>query len=218
MDVYQFSSSWTPTGITGSMLCSFQHVSAIFLTFPTNAFEITVLKNPCVEALQLTFMGRNFPERAMITIGDGHFTVLQTLETDLEFLPRSDEFLRSMTMPRSDGNILLKPLADATSCLIGIKLERWSSDPAHDGIDSAGANINVRLVAHPMFPDTGTRHSDPYLNAKLPSALNLPPPVFYFLSDTSMMFRITDRGSECIVVKHNMGEVLEQFASGAPVA
>jgi hypothetical protein len=200
------------------MLCSFSHVSAIFLAFPTNSAELTVLKNPCVQDLQLTFMGRNFPERAMQTVGDGHFVIQQTLETDLEFLPRSDEFLRSITVPRSDGLTLLKPLADATSCLIGVKLERWSSDPAHDGIDSAGANINVRLVAHPIYPDVGDHHVDPYLNAKLENENQLPPPVFYFLSDTSMMFRITDIGSECIVSKHNMDKVLEQFASGAPVA
>jgi hypothetical protein len=56
-----------------------------------------------------------------------------------------------------------------------------------------------------------------YYNAKLPNENDLPPPFFYFLSDSTLMFRISERGPECVCVKHNMEDMLRSFANGAPV-
>jgi hypothetical protein len=219
VDIISFSVGPTETGINTVIQYGFRSCTNIILLFPATSSQHTCYHNPHYKEVQITALGQNYPDKAVQTINDPQFAILQTIQNDFMFNEKNQEYADSMTMMRTDGDNLIQPLRDTTSFALTIKTERWSANGLiEDGLDTGGKNTSVRLNALPIYQNyNDIRHPkrDPFYGEKNESE-PLHAPLMCCVQDIAIVFKMTPRGGECAWLVRNFEEGIAAFmASGA---
>jgi hypothetical protein len=219
VDIISFSTGPTETGINTVIQYGFRSCTNIILLFPATSSQYTCYHNPHYKEVQITTLGQNYPDKAVQTIDDPQFAILQTIQNDFMFNEKNQEYADSMTMMRTDGEHLIQPLRDTTSFALTIKTERWSANGLiEDGLDTGGKNTSVRLNALPIYQnynDNTHPKRDPFYGEKSENE-QLHAPLMCCVQDIAIVFKMTPRGGECAWLVRNFEEGISAFmASGA---
>ena len=111
----------------------------IALSFPKTDNQITVVNNPEQQAAQLILMGKNIPDKSINTLEAAH-TEMELTNACLDSLFEAQpSFIRSLTMPASDGTYILYRNGDCTDYYFNVSLERFGNSVYCDGLTSPGA-------------------------------------------------------------------------------
>ena len=111
----------------------------IALSFPKTDNQITVVNNPEQQAAQLILMGKNIPDKSINTLEAAH-TEMELANACLDSLFEAQpSFIRSLTMPSSDGTYALFRNGDCTDYYFNVSLERFGNGVYCDGLTSPGA-------------------------------------------------------------------------------
>ena len=111
----------------------------IALSFPKTDNQITVVNNPEQQAAQLILMGKNIPDKSINTLEAAH-TEMELTNACLDSLFEAQpSFIRSLTMPSSDGTYVLFRNGDCSDYYFNVSLERFGNGVYCDGLTSPGA-------------------------------------------------------------------------------
>jgi hypothetical protein len=162
-----------------------------------------------LQNLQLNTCGNNYPERAVSTI-DPAFVQMQLQAADLSSLAleATEEFEDSLTIPRANESIRLRPETDLTSFVAIFPVERNSGAGLYfDGLDTKGQNVSVELRGNPIYQGT----NDTYYDVVGDGSVRPPPPVLAMVQDTFWIFN-SRKGGQCIYeVNKDFNEVVKNF-------
>jgi hypothetical protein len=214
VDIISFSTGPTETGINTVIQYGFRSCTNIVLLFPATSSQYTCYHNPHYKEVQITTLGQNYPDKAVQTIDDPQFAILQTIQNDFMFNEKNQEYADSMTLMRTDSEHLIQPLRDTTSFALTIKTERWSANGIiEDGLDTGGKNTSVRLNALPIYQNYNDKthpKCDPFYGEKSENE-PLHAPLMCCVQDIAVVFKMTARGGECAWFVRDFGENIPAF-------
>ena len=125
------------------------NASQIAFTFPNSANQLTVTRNPHLEAVQCHINDRIIPDKFFSTLDNSHSEmILNALGMDSLF-SAPEELLEALTNNRGKYNdFTLKKKSDDMYQLL-FSLERWGSGCFLDGM--SGTNVPIALDANFMY-------------------------------------------------------------------
>ena len=135
-------------------------------------FNNNFVNNPEQQAAQLILMGKNIPDKSINTLEAAH-TEMELTNACLDSLFEAQpSFIRSLTMPISDGTTMLFRNGDCTDYYFNVSLERFGNGVYCDWLTSPGAitltfqsnsihSGNGDLYYHPDFTDATIINTQP---------------------------------------------------------
>lgn len=150
-------------GIQTSVRATLSNVTNISVVFPRHSNDITVMQNPMYQNMQLRIDNKNFPDRALSTLG-AEFLQMQVIASDLDGpIQCTQEFEDAYTQPKNDsttGARYKNTLRDDSRFIWNVQLERNGGGYFFDGYESKGRNVAIEIVGSPIY--TGV--NDTYYN------------------------------------------------------
>ncbi|MBQ8206635.1 MAG: hypothetical protein IJZ77_04155, partial [Bacilli bacterium] len=114
-------------GIQTSLRATLSNVANLSVVFPRHANDITVMQNPMYQNLQLRIDNKNYPDRALSTLG-AEFLQMQVIASDLDGpIQCTQEFEDAYTQTKNDatnGKRYANTLRDDTRFIWNVQLER----------------------------------------------------------------------------------------------
>ncbi|KAA6357363.1 MAG: hypothetical protein EZS28_047110, partial [Streblomastix strix] len=109
IESWAFPSGATLTGLRTSQNIPLSHVTDMCLIFPKDPRHVTCFENPCYQNMQVSTLGRNFPDFPMNTLNEQFFTMqLQANNLDNIF-EATDEYEDSLATPRGTATRRYNP-------------------------------------------------------------------------------------------------------------
>ena len=180
-----------PTGIQTSVRATLSNVTNLSVVFPRHPNDMTVMQNPMYQNLQLRIDNKNFPDRALSTLG-AEFLQMQVIASDLDGpIQWTQEFEDSYTQSKNDlttGNRYKNTLRDDTRFIWNVQLERNGGGYFFDGYDSRGRNVAIELVGGPIYSGP----NDTYYLVDPERNLHPPQPQVWSCRDIYMTLTIGD--------------------------
>lgn len=158
IDHYTFSQLPTASSIRTNIQLSMNNACQVILTFPNTANQLTVSKNPHLEAIQCQVSDRIVPDKFFSTLDKAHAEmIISNLNMDSLFTA-PDELIESLTRHRgkySDWSLKLK---DDGDYMLVINLERFGNGCFCDGITEQNCPINfqanfINSIQNPHYYD-----------------------------------------------------------------
>ena len=181
----EFSSSFKPGVGFVSQLAAFDNTTDMVVLFPTTTNESfgTVYKNPMMEGLILSVMGRKYPDMPLDTTTPRFAAMMLNASDTLHAAPLK-EYVDSLSIYRYDDGGKIYPTCDLTTFFMTLKCERPSAmGMIMDGIDSRGRQVAVRLSG--QIKDSS---KDEY------QTKNPPPPILALVNDAVIAFSTANGG------------------------
>lgn len=143
---YSLSQVPTSTQIKANIQVPMNNVSQINFTFPNTSNQLTVTRNPHLEAIQCHVMDRIVPDKFFTTLDNAHSEmILNAMGCDSLFTaPRS--VIEALTTNRGKYNSNTLCKRDDSDYTLIINLERYGSGCFCDGMN--GLNVPVALDAN----------------------------------------------------------------------
>ena len=167
------------------------NVTNLSVVFPRHPNDMTVMQNPMYQNLQLRIDNKNFPDRALSTLG-AEFLQMQVIASDLDGpIQWTQEFEDSYTQSKNDlttGNRYKNTLRDDTRFIWNVQLERNGGGYFFDGYDSRGRNVAIELVGGPIYSGP----NDTYYLVDPERNLHPPQPQVWSCRDIYMTLTIGD--------------------------
>ncbi|KAA6400550.1 MAG: hypothetical protein EZS28_003929 [Streblomastix strix] len=209
IETQAFPSGATLTGLRTSQNIPLSHVTDMCLLFPKDARQTTCFENPWYQNMQLSTLGRNFPDFPMNTLNEQFFT-MQMTENNLDNIFEAiDEYEDSLTTPR--GNLIRRynSVTDYTSFFIILQCERNSNRVlTFDGLDTQNQNTSIELHGYLIYQGAVDTYYYVDTNGKLP-----PPPILRTVHDSFRLFSPAD-GVSCVYdTNHSFDEVIGQVTA-----
>ncbi|KAA6355967.1 MAG: hypothetical protein EZS28_048506, partial [Streblomastix strix] len=152
VETWAFPSVATLTGLRTSQNIPLSHVTDMCLLFPKDARQTTCFENPCYQNMQLSTLGRNFPDFPMNTLNEQFFTMQMTANNLDNIFEATDEYEDSLTTPRGNSTRRYNSVTDYTSFFITLQCERNSNGAlTFDGLDTQNQNTSVELRGQPIY-------------------------------------------------------------------
>ena len=182
----EFSSSFRQGVGFVSQLANFDNTTDMVVLFPstTNESYGTVYKNPMMDGLTLSVMGRKLPDMSLDTTTPRFVAMMLNASDTLHAAPLK-EYVDSLSIYRYDSSGKIYPTCDLTTFFITLKCERPSAMGfILDGLDSKGRNVAVRLSG--QIKDATY---DEYQSA------HPPPPILALVNDAMIAFSAANGGA-----------------------
>ena len=126
----------------------------IALSFPKTDNQIIVVNNPEQQAAQLILMGKNIPDKSINTLEAAH-TEMELTNACLDSLFEAQpSFIRSLTVPITDGTNIIFRNGDCSDYYFNVSLERFGNGVYCDGLTSPGA-ITLTFQSNSINSGTG---------------------------------------------------------------
>ncbi|KAA6398928.1 MAG: hypothetical protein EZS28_005548 [Streblomastix strix] len=206
IEYWAFQSAATLTELRTSQIYPLSHVTDMCLIFPKDHRCITCFEIPCYQNMQVTTLGRNFPDFPMNILNEQFFTMqlaANNLDNIFEVL---DEYEDSIATPKGIATRRYNPNTDITSFFIILQCELNSNGAlTFDGFDAQNQNISVELREMPIYQGAVDTYCNVYTNGNHPS-----PPVLCTVHEIFWLFCIADGGSCNYDTKHSFDEVVGQ--------
>lgn len=168
-------------GIQTSLRSTLSNTTNISVVFPRHANDITVMQNPMYQNLQLRIDNKNFPDRALSTLG-AEFLQMQVIASDLDGpIQCTQEFEDAYTQSKNSttGKRYNNTLRDDTRFIWNVQLERNGGGYFFDGYESKGRNVAIELVGNPIYQGA----NDTYYNVDKDGKIHPPPPQIWSCKD-----------------------------------
>ena len=169
-------------GIQTSLRATLSNVTNLSVVFPRHANDITVMQNPMYQNLQLRIDNKNFPDRALSTLG-AEFLQMQVIASDLDGpIQCTQEFEDAYTQTKNDesnGKRYANTLRDDTRFIWNVQLERNGGGYFFDGYESRGRNVAIELVGNPIYQGA----NDTYYNVDKDGTKHPPQPQLWACRD-----------------------------------
>ena len=183
IEVYNFPQGPTSGGLSTSATVTFNHTTEVYILCPTNAKQLTVIRNPMLDRFQIQINNKRLPDAFHSTIS-APFITQQIQSSDFEGMWKpNDDWEHSMTDARitPDGKII-KPWTDNTCWVPVFQVERQGSggEMWFDGIDKVYAKVDIN--AKPLYQNV----ADVYF---MPNG-STPPPSLVACQDVYWIWRI----------------------------
>ena len=131
-----------------------------------------MVNNPEQQAAQLILMGKNIPDKSINTIEAAH-TEMELTNACLDSLFEAQpSFIRSLTMPISDGTYITFRNGDCSDYYFNVSLERFGNGVYCDGLTSPGA-ITLTFQSNAIHSGTADLYYHPDFSD--PTAVNTQP-------------------------------------------
>lgn len=145
---YTFSQLPNPTNIRCNSQITMSNACQLVITFPNTSNQLTVSRNPHLEAVQVQVGDRIVPDKFFNTLDRAHCEmILSGLCMDSLF-SAADELLESLTKNRLKAGTFTVRRNDDSDYVLCINLERFGSGCFCDGM--SGLNIPINLNANFM--------------------------------------------------------------------
>ncbi|KAA6392982.1 MAG: hypothetical protein EZS28_011493 [Streblomastix strix] len=146
IETWAFPSGATLTGLRTSQNIPLSHVTDMCLLFLNDAIQTTCFENPCYQNIQLSTLGRNFPDFPMNTLNEQLFTMQMTTNNLDNIFEAIDEYEDSFTTPRGNSTRRYNSITDYTSFIITLQCD-CNSNGAVDTYYNVDFNGK-----HPLLP------------------------------------------------------------------
>lgn len=147
---FTFSQLPSSRDIRANMQLTLNNACQLIMTFPNTANQLTVSRNPHLEAVQCQVADRIVPDKFFSTLDKAHAEmIIENLNFDSLF-SAPDELIEALTRDR--GYIGEKPNTlkkDDSDYMLVINLERFGNGCYCDGL--SGINVPINLQANFMY-------------------------------------------------------------------
>ena len=186
-----FPDSANVNGIQTSLRSTLSNVTNLSVVFPRHANDITVMQNPMYQNLQLRIDNKNYPDRALSTLG-AEFLQMQVIASDLDGpIQCTQEFEDAYTQTKNDvsnGKRYANTLRDDTRFIWNVQLERNGGGYFFDGYESKGRNVAIELVGNPIYQGA----NDTYYNVDKNGTKHPPQPQIWSCKDIYLTLTLGD--------------------------
>ena len=186
-----FPDSANVNGIQTSLRSTLSNVTNLSVVFPRHANDITVMQNPMYQNLQLRIDNKNYPDRALSTLG-AEFLQMQVIASDLDGpIQCTQEFEDAYTQTKNDasnGKRYANTLRDDTRFIWNVQLERNGGGYFFDGYESKGRNVAIELVGNPIYQGA----NDTYYNVDKDGIKHPPQPQIWSCKDIYLTLTLGD--------------------------
>ena len=187
-----FPDSAGVNGIQSSVRATLSNVTNISVVFPRHSNDITVMQNPMYQNMQLRIDNKNFPDRALSTLG-AEFLQMQVIASDLDGpIQCTQEFEDAYTQSKNDsttGARYKNTLRDDSRFIWNVQLERNGGGYFFDGYESKGRNVAIEIVDSPIY----SGENDTYYNVDPEQPESHPPsPQLWSCRDIYMTLGVGD--------------------------
>ena len=165
VDHYTFSQLPSTTNIRTNLHVSMFNACQIIMTFPNSGNQLTVSRNPHLEAIQCQVSDRIVPDKFFSTLDKAHAEmILESLNLDSLFEP-AKELVESLTKDRGFCNSWSLKIRDDSDYMLVINLERYGNGCFCDGITDINVPVNfqanyINSTRNPHYYDmTGELHA-----------------------------------------------------------
>lgn len=146
---YTFSQLPTLRDIRANMQLSMNNACQLIMTFPNTANQLTVSRNPHLEAVQCQVADRIVPDKFFSTLDKAHSEmIIENLNFDSLF-SAPDELIEALTKDRGENGTITAHFKDDSDYMLVINLERFGNGCYCDGL--SGVNIPINLQANFMY-------------------------------------------------------------------
>ncbi|KAA6356908.1 MAG: hypothetical protein EZS28_047565 [Streblomastix strix] len=209
IETWAFPSGAALTGLGSSQNIPLSHVTDMCLLFPKDARQTTCFENPCNQNMQLSTLGRNFPDFPMNTIKEQFFIMQMTANNLNNIFEATDEYEDSLTTPGRNSTRRYNSVTDYTSFFITLQQERNSNGALiFDGLDTQNQNTSIELREYPIYKGAVYTYYNVDTNGKHP-----PPPILCTFHDIFWLFSPTDGGSCLYDTTHSFDQVIGQITA-----
>ena len=186
-----FPDSANLNGIQTSLRATLSNVTNLSVVFPRHANDFTVMQNPMYQNLQLRIDNKNYPDRALSTLG-AEFLQMQVIASDLDGpIQCTQEFEDAYTQTKNDvsnGKRYANTLRDDTRFIWNVQLERNGGGYFFDGYESKGRNVAIELVGNPIYQGA----NDTYYNVDKNGTKHPPQPQIWSCKDIYLTLTLGD--------------------------
>ena len=186
-----FPDSANLNGIQTSLRSTLSNVTNLSVVFPRHPNDITVMQNPMYQNLQLRIDNKNYPDRALSTLG-AEFLQMQVIASDLDGpIQCTQEFEDAYTQTKNDvsnGKRYANTLRDDTRFIWNVQLERNGGGYFFDGYESKGRNVAIELVGNPIYQGA----NDTYYNVDKNGTKHPPQPQIWSCKDIYLTLTLGD--------------------------
>ena len=186
-----FPDSANLNGIQTSLRSTLSNVTNLSVVFPRHPNDITVMQNPMYQNLQLRIDNKNYPDRALSTLG-AEFLQMQVIASDLDGpIQCTQEFEDAYTQTKNDvsnGKRYANTLRDDTRFIWNVQLERNGGGYFFDGYESKGRNVAIELVGNPIYQGA----NDTYYNVDKDGTKHPPQPQIWSCKDIYLTLTLGD--------------------------
>ena len=177
-------------GIQTSLRSTLSNATNLSVVFPRHVNDITVMQNPMYQNMQLRIDNKNYPDRALSTLG-AEFLQMQVIASDLDGpIQCTQEFEDAYTQSKNDSNggRYKNTLRDDTRFIWNVQLERNGGGYFFDGYESKGKNVAIELVGSPIYKDA----NDTYYNVDADGKEHPPQPQVWTCKDIYLTLCLGD--------------------------
>jgi hypothetical protein len=183
----------SPSGVSVSCNIPFSNTTQLLFHFRRDDLDRSIAYNPGLTGLQVSInSGKIVLPNKPYNTDSVEFYESQLINNDLAdpVNQPSQELVDSLLTPlvirdeTSGQNRRLSTPTDCTSCVVSVCTEASDLGPCFGGMSSFGANINVVLSGHALFPDKDNVLYYPDSDGTNVGTPNLLPPFLYELQDT----------------------------------
>ena len=144
VDHYTFSQLPSTTNIRTNLHVSMFNACQIIMTFPNSGNQLTVSRNPHLEAIQCQVSDRIVPDKFFSTLDKAHAEmILESLNLDSLFEP-AKELVESLTKDRGFCNSWSLKIRDDSDYMLVINLEQYGNGCFCDGITDINFPVNFQ--------------------------------------------------------------------------
>ena len=144
VDHYTFSQLPSTTNIRTNLHVSMFNACQIIMTFPNTGNQLTVSRNPHLEAIQCQVSDRIVPDKFFSTLDKAHAEmILESLNLDSLFEP-AKELVESLTRDRRYNDSWTLKVNDDSDYMLVINLERYGNGCFCDGITDINVPVNFQ--------------------------------------------------------------------------
>ena len=148
VDWHSLTNLPTTSQIKANIHIPMNNCSQIAFTFPNSANQLTVTRNPHLEAVQCHINDRVIPDKFFSTLDNAHSEmILNALGMDTLF-SASEELIEALTHNRGRYTTVTTRFKDDSDYMLLFSLERFGSGCFCDGM--SGTNIPINLDANFM--------------------------------------------------------------------
>ena len=159
---YTFSQLPSTRDIRANMQLSMNNACQLIMTFPNKPNQLTVSRNPHLEAVQCQVADRIVPDKFFSTLDKAHAEmIIENLNLDSLF-SAPDELIEALTKDRGEVGSLVSMKIDDSDYMLVINLERFGNGCYCDGL--SGVNIPINLQANFMYGTKNPHYYKPYLD------------------------------------------------------
>ena len=158
IDHYTFSQMPTASSIRTNIQLSLFNACQIILTFPNTSNQLTVSRNPHLEAIQCQVSNRIVPDKFFSTLDKAHAEmILESLNLDSLFTA-PDELVEALTKHRGKCTDWSLKMKDDGDYMLVINLERFGNGCFCDGLTEINCPVNfqanfINSIQNPHYYD-----------------------------------------------------------------